>query len=262
MLIDAEHLYIVLNIIIGNAIKYTDKGYITIHIKNNSSHDKQHPQFIKIIVSDTGPGIHADQLKTIFNGFAKEHTNFSNHYRKPSVRLPYAKLLIQHALKGELTIQTLIGEGSSVTINAPYKKTDTDSEQESENQKQPFKPLHILLVEDNDVSRRLEGEMLRNLGYIVEEASTGNEAIAKAKQRSFDFIFLDITLPDMNGIQVFDSIQETQCSETPVIALTSHATEEDIDTFLNKKMLTVMAKPVSIDALKAFFDSYNKSLND
>lgn len=220
IIIDIENLYTVLNIIINNAFDYTKQGSITFKLEDNSESDKQ-GCWVRITIIDTGVGIHEEQLKTILHGFGKETEDNYGHYRKPSVRLPYAKLLIQHVLKGELTIQSELGTGTNISIVIPYDKENDDSSITNSKQQNQAISLKVLLVEDNDVSRRLECEMLRKLNCIIEEAATGHEAIIKANQQKFDFIFLDITLPDMNGIQVFESIQTTLCSSTPVVALTS-----------------------------------------
>ncbi len=258
IILDTEHLYIVLNIILSNAVKYTRQGTINISLERIV----QPPDSVKITVTDTGSGIHAEQLKAILRGFHDKINNeLYNRYQKPSVRLPYARLLVQHLLKGELIIESNLGGGTCVSITIPYEYAPCDASSTKSSQTKPVS-FRALLVEDNDVSRRLEREMLKNLNCVVEEAATGNEALAKASEQLFDFIFLDITLPDMNGIQVFERLSETLCAQTPVIALTSHATEEDIGTFTDKGMLTVIAKPVSFEALKAFFDSYEKSLDD
>lgn len=259
--IDATHLYLILNILINNAIKYTQQGSISVNVEKHV--DKSKNDFIKVVIKDTGPGIHEEQLNAILRDFDSNPFDMvTDLYRKPSVRLPYAKLLIQHILHGEITISSILDKGTSITIQLPYESNHNNAATQNNQKNEANLSTYVLLVEDNDISRRLESDMLSKLGFIVETAASGKEALTKAKTKQFDFIFLDITLPDINGMQVFKLLQETLCAATPVVALTSHATEEDIDNFTNEGMLTVIAKPVNSKSLKEFFDSYNKSLED
>ncbi len=252
VLINSEHVYNVLDILLGNAFKYTETGSITIHIKDRHPLDAV-ANSIEITIADTGPGIHKKELDAITQSFqaGKEYQTIAA-YDKPSVRIPYAFLLVERILKGRFHLESTVNEGTKFTISLPYCDVCMDDFHEVHQER-----LSVLLVEDNNVSRQLESVILSKLDLEVDAVKTGAEAVARAAEKAYNIIFLDITLPDMNGVEAAQQFKNTLCSATPIIALTSHHSDEDIEYFTRHGILTVIPKPVSFDNIKKFLNSYS-----
>jgi len=256
VMINAEHLYIVLGTLISNAIKYTKQGEIKVRVKDIQEKDQS---FFEITVSDTGRGIHQNELRSIIGNFdlSKEPDTY-NEYCKPSVKIPYAYLLTKHALLGEFKIESTFGVGTVITLKIPYNKLESEAEGIAVQDK--THAHQILMIEDNKVSSGLQGKILADLNCQVDFAESAEEGLEKAKNQRYDFIFLDITLPGMSGLEAIPLFQETRCSSTPIVGLTSHISEADIETFTNSGMVTVLKKPMGFEQVERFFRSYTRSL--
>lgn len=253
ILVDNYNLYKVLDVIIYNAIRFTQEGNIT--IKAFTADDG----YLTVVVSDTGIGISESQLKNLFNAFpiSKEQ---NAKYRKFGLRLSIVKKILQ-LIDGDITVQSQEGKGTKVTVKLPFAAIDDAFLADSPAGLMEPIPLTILVVEDDPISLEMEVTLLKRLGHQVDAVASGMEAIKQALQKAYDLIFMDITLPDISGIEATKQIL-TKYPTVPIVAITSHSSEEAVDDLLSQGILTVIPKPISQAAFEEFFANYAKLLSD
>ncbi len=241
-LIDADEnrLQQILYNLIGNAIKFTERGYISIFAE-------QQKEMLAISVSDTGIGIPQNQLDTIFNSFEQGNGSTEREYGGTGLGLSVTKQLVElHG--GDIAVSSEEGKGSIFTITLPIsttRKAQQGSAIEKElahgivkintpQKTQEFdsaiklnrtvtKKFNILIVDDEPVNRRVLQNHLSLAGYGVIEASNGREAIEMFQEElSCDLVLLDIMMPGMSGYEVCEKIREDYLtSELPIILLTA-----------------------------------------
>jgi len=251
ILVDNYNLYKIVDIIVGNAIRFTQQGAIT--IKAYTQHN-----YLTVTVSDTGIGIPATQLSNLFNAFPVSQEQNAK-YRKFGLRLSIVKKMLQ-LVGGDISIQSQEGKGTQVSISLPYERVESVDEPELDTEL-TMSPLTILVVEDDPLSAEIEVALLTQLGHSVDAVATGMQAITRFNQKPYDLIFMDITLPDISGLEAAKLIHKKDKS-IPIVAVTSHSSEEAIDDLLSQGFLTVIPKPISQTALHAFFATYVKLLED
>lgn len=253
ILVDNYNLYKVLDIVIYNAMRFTQQGSITIKAHTMPDH------YLVVTVSDTGIGIPIAQLNNLFNAFPVSREQNAK-YRKFGLRLSIAKKLLQ-LIGGDITLQSQEGQGTQVTIKLPFADFDEKANSDFAAESVLINPLTILVVEDDPISQEIEITLLKKLGHQVDAVATGMEAIKQADQKPYDLVFMDITLPDISGIEATKQIQQ-KYHALPIVAITSHSSEEAIDELLSQGILTVIPKPISQAAFEEFFANYAKSLRD
>jgi two-component system aerobic respiration control sensor histidine kinase ArcB len=255
---------IILNLF-SNAVKFTSKGSISLEV--SLLQKREDNVSLKIILKDTGIGIPADKLETIFEKFSRLDPSYSNHYKGSGLGLYMVKQFIKK-LGGDIKVDSTLGKGSQFTcivqFKIPtlaqmkkYKKThDTQSATVDE---QPVststlsltdkkQPLRVLLVEDTLLPRKVATNLLIDSGCSVSTAETATEAIEKSLQESFDIIYMDIGLPDGNGIDVTKQIRQNPNNPnaaTYIAVLTAHSDPEVKKNCLNAGAQIVLDKPLT-----------------
>jgi len=260
--IDYNNIYEALKIIVANALRFSNKGgVVKVHISDSQGK-------LKITVRDSGVGIAISQINDLFEGdqnYIKDPE--AALYRKPSLRLTLAKMMIE-ASGGELKIERM-SKGTRVIVSAPHKQKEvTKSDDKSIAQiaslgeqliprKDPSKHK-ILIVEDDPLFQQAERGILEGYGHSVSVASTGEDALKKLSKKTYDIVFLDITLPDINGIEIMKKVRKNN-KELRIIVVTSHANTVDVEHFEEMGATLVLTKPVS---RQQFEDCLNFSNDD
>ncbi len=233
----------------SNAIKFTDAGWIKISAQvversGNTAH-------VRFQVDDTGIGINDKFKKRIFGKFSQADPTIARKHGGSGLGLAISQRLVQ-LMRGEIGFNSTFGNGSSFWTILPFEIAADDTVLFD----QPDAPenlincelmgARILLVDDSAVNRMVTGEILRNAGAVVFEAESGPEAIAFMKEQAADVIFMDISMPKMDGLEATAHIRALGGAQTsiPVIALTAYATPEDRERFLANGMDDYVAKPV------------------
>lgn len=248
--IDYKNICDALIIIIRNAIRFSDdKGLVK--IKLDTIEDDQRCYLI-ISVQDFGCGIANTQLENLFASYSEVPSQEKRRYLKPSIQLTKAKMKIE-ASGGVLDIKSTLGEGTTVLIKVPYQFESVVKAKTNEDVSINF--CSVLLVEDNIGIQQIAKQYLGELGYRYDIASTGADAIKLGLENNYDIVFLDITLPDMNGLDVMRAIQQKKGGETLYVALTSHASDDDEDYFISQGVMTVLKKPVTKKQLQECIES-------
>lgn len=257
--LDAMRLRQVLLNLVGNAIKFTRDGRISIEVERSGSLDAA---MIELRVIDTGPGIsEADQAR-VFDDFfmvgggpglgedgdATQDTSPSG----TGLGLGIAQRFVS-SMGGEIGVESTPGEGSLFWLHVPLIPAVPPEEDRAAATaaRRMTAPLRVLLVEDNEINRDLTRHMLRDLGHDVTEACDGRAAVTLAEAQSFDLILMDIRMPVMDGLQATQAIRTGQGPnrEVAIIAVSANVLPEARDRFVAAGMSAFLPKPLDPDDL-------------
>ncbi len=271
---DKTRLGQVLLNLVGNAVKFTDQGEVRLDVRKIIEAPGE--VSLGFAVSDTGPGIAAENLRSIFESFSQADTSVSRRYGGTGLGLAISKKLA-HLLAGEIRVTSEPGKGSTFTLTATFRQ-DTGpaaAARRPETEKKTAKPLadnlHILLVEDNLMNRELAQLLLEEKGHQVTLARDGIEALAALARQAFDCVLMDVQMPNMDGITATELIRNCEAglpasaegreeilaplatrirgSYTPIIAMTAHAMAGDREVCLLAGMDGYITKPFHPEAI-------------
>ncbi len=249
--IDATRLRQVLINLVGNAVKFTDKGSIKVIVAKNNLNDA--PGNILFSVEDTGIGIPTDQIQKLFQEFSQLDSSINRKFGGTGLGLAISKKLVEQ-MGGTIWLTSAPDEGSIFffTIAADIVlKTEPLPQKES----LPIpdkKVAQILIVEDNQVNQKVTIKLLERLGYNnYHIAANGYEAVEQVKKNEFDLILMDIEMPVMNGLEATKTIlQLRNLKKMPIIiAVTANATNEDRERCMGSGMNDFLAKPITLESL-------------
>ncbi len=227
---DPSRLRQVLLNIIGNAVKFTENGSVSVKVMIvDTSSDKV---LIKFIVEDTGIGIKHEQLSNLFKPFSQGDPSISKIYGGTGLGLVISKNLIEN-MGGKIEVESQPGQGSKFTFIIELIPTEAPVPGKSEflSPKPSYKysptgASRILVVDDNEINLMVVEEFLRNAGHITTRASSGQEALDKLQEQPFDMVLLDLHMPVIDGLQTSRRITSLQLAEKPVIMVLTANTDE------------------------------------
>jgi signal transduction histidine kinase/CheY-like chemotaxis protein/ligand-binding sensor domain-containing protein len=241
---DQGRLRQVLVNLLGNALKFTSRGTVTLQVSHSA---KQ----LKLAVSDTGIGIPPDKQNTIFEAFQQADNSTCRRYGGTGLGLTISKKLVE-SMGGQLLLTSELGKGSTFwfTIDAPAASAPPPVAQTSE--EMPARPMKILVVEDNRVNQALILALLRKRGHTSTVAGNGLEALAAIERDSFDLVLMDIQMPEMDGLEAVRRIRKAETMtglRLPVVAMTAQAMAGDREAILAAGMDDYLEKPVQLRRL-------------
>jgi two-component system CheB/CheR fusion protein len=245
---DSIRLNQILLNLLSNAIKFTHKGKIelSVMILNEDSENVN----LEFAVIDSGIGIAADKIDSIFNVFEQAEINTANSYGGTGLGLAIVKQLIE-AQGGSIRLKSKIGKGSTFSFVLPFSKTIKKSEEEIGLVKldSDIKTLRVLVAEDIDLNKLLIKIILNDFGFKHEIVSNGKIALEKLQQNTYDIILMDLNMPEMNGFEATEYIRKTMKLKIPIIALTADVTTADISKCKKFGMDDYISKPINEQAL-------------
>ena len=240
--------------LMNNAIKFTKSGYIKITIDGRPA-DHEGVELLQFKVEDTGCGIRPEDQKKIFENFIQVDSKRNRSVEGTGLGLSITKKLVD-LMKGTIELESVYGEGSTFTVTIPQKIIDRRTIAEAPEIKAAdseklnlftAEDVEVLLVDDNQINRKVAEGFLEPYCLKVDEGESGPEAIELVKTKKYDIIFMDHMMPGMDGIEAVKIIRE-ECGEngtSPVIvALTANAMEGVKNKFLNLGFDDYMAKPI------------------
>ncbi len=233
---------IILNLV-SNAVKFTNKGKITVSAQLLKEDTKK--ATIRFTVTDTGIGIDENKIQTIFETFQQATSETSRLYGGTGLGLAIVKQLVE-AQKGSITVTSKLKEGSAFSFILSFKKTVAIVPLESDIKELDTKiqNLKILVVEDIALNQLLMKTLLDDFGFECDIASNGKLAIEKLESNSYDIILMDLQMPEMNGFEATEYIRNTMNSKIPIIALTADVTTVDLAKCKSVGMNDYVAKPI------------------
>ncbi|AMC11553.1 hypothetical protein Lupro_09870 [Lutibacter profundi] len=251
---------ILLNLI-GNAIKFTNKGSVTVSVKQLKESTKSTTVFFEI--QDTGIGIVSNKINTVFGAFTQAKSDTSRIYGGTGLGLTIVKKLVS-LLSGQITVESKFGKGSVFKFTLPLQKSSSKTKvEEHEEDLAMDKPLNlnILLVDDNKTNQLLGKTRLKRWGCNVDLANNGIEGVKKTQQKLYDVILMDIQMPIMDGYEATKIIKNDiseQVSKIPVIAMTAYTSKNDIKRAINAGMDDYIFKPFKPAEVYKLLKKYGK----
>jgi len=233
---------IILNLM-SNAVKFTHKGKIILNVKLLNEDDEN--VTIEFAITDSGIGIAANKIDSIFNVFEQAETGIANSYGGTGLGLAIVKQLIE-AQGGSISLRSKIGEGSTFSFILSFRKTNLKSEEVVEILKldSDIKDLRVLVAEDIALNQLLIKIILSDFGFEPEIVDNGKIAIEKLQTNTYDIILMDLQMPKMNGFEATDHIRKTMKSQIPIIALTADVSTADVSKCKEIGMNDYISKPI------------------
>ena len=255
---DPTRLRQVLVNLIGNALKFTEEGRITVTTRWQML-DQQQMLWLTIAVQDTGIGIATERLQHMFDAFEQADTSTSRRYGGTGLGLSIARTLAER-MGGGLHAESTLGHGSTFPLDLPLPWRHRLSGEQAllDGELEQGGGQSVLLVEDNPVNQTVIEAILRSLGFNVDLVSTGRKATEAADMQPYAAILMDCRLPDLDGYSVTQQIRshEGPNRHTPIIALTANALQGDRETCLAAGMNDYLAKPFKRSDLRAILQRW------
>ncbi len=239
---------IVVNLL-DNAVKFTTSGSIMVSaVLESKSADSV---LVRISVADTGIGIPPGRQHSIFEPFRQADGSAISNPAGTGLGLAICRKLVT-LFGGTIEIQSQLGAGSTFEFTAWFQKTEGSAEldrQSKIDRTAGARHLSILIAEDNAVNRRLATKVLESAGHQVTAASNGKQAAQLFAAESFDLVFMDIEMPEMDGLEATQAIRagEPKGSHIPIYALTAHAMAGDREKCIAAGMDGYISKPIDVD---------------
>ncbi len=240
--------------LIGNAVKFTEKGSVVLEVRRHDAAENGHFFTLLFSVMDTGIGIPADKMELIFQSFTQADGSTTRKYGGTGLGLNIAMNIVK-LMGGSIWVESETGKGSAFHFTASFSQGMPVGEFKPGGSKacSIATPLRILHVEDNVVIRNYVTGMLVKSAHIVKSAVNGKEAIELLSQEDFDLVLMDIQMPDMDGFEtariIRDPSSPVKNHAVPIIATTAYTRKEDRKRCLESGMNDYVAKPFSISEL-------------
>jgi len=258
---DPVRLHQVILNLVSNAVKFTNKGKITVSVRLLSEDDKN--ATIEFAVTDTGIGISQNKLEKIFDNFQQASSGTSRLYGGTGLGLAIVKQLVE-AQEGSISVKSKLDEGSTFGFILKFQKTKADVESDAGilELDTEVKNIKVLVVEDIALNQLLMKTLLDEFGFGSDIASNGKIAIEKLQTNIFDIVLMDLQMPEMNGFEATDYIRNVLHSTIPIIALTADVTTVDLAKCKAVGMNDYIAKPVDEKILYSkIVGSVKKTIN-
>nr|WP_298056560.1 ATP-binding protein [uncultured Halomonas sp.] len=243
VLVDAGRLRQILLNLISNAIKFTDHGEINVRVSSQVGR-------LLFEVSDTGCGLSKQQQQRLFEPFQQADESVARRFGGTGLGLAICKRLSE-AMQGRLGVTSQLGQGSTFWCELPLLEADPASTPRPTAPQRDFAGTSLLLVEDNAVNRKVAVGLLSRLGCEVVCAENGHDALVLAQSHQVHLIFMDIQLPDMDGLKVTQRLREQGgwLLDVPIVAMTAGGVVDDRQRCLAAGMNDYITKPLSLSAL-------------
>lgn len=252
VLADGQRIRQILFNLVGNAVKFTDSGSVTLRISLDEG-------CLGFTVTDTGSGIASADLARIFEPFEQIDNALTRDKQGSGLGLAICHELAT-LIGGTVTASSAIGVGSSFTLTAPVSAVTEQAERvELERIKTPTSPLEglgeVLVAEDNPTNQIVIRTILEHLGISPSIVANGREAVEAWSQQSWSLILMDVQMPVMDGLAATREIRAEEIAQglepMPIIALTGNALDHQVQECLDAGMTLVVAKPIEIATLIA-----------
>ena len=255
---DKSHLQQALIYLLGNAIKFTEKGKIGIDVKMMKKYEDS--ALLKFSVYDTGIGITSDNFEKVFESFSQANETAGRKFGGSGLGLAIVKHLV-NAMGGSIKFNSpspYNDKGSTsrgtcfeilLPVDTSKEKALSATQQDVESKTVLERKLHVLLVEDNLLNQKLASFILKKIGCHAEIASNGLEALEMIGKQNYDLVLMDVQMPVMDGLQASMAIRKELHLDVPIVALTANTFKEDVENCINAGMNDHLGKPYKEEQL-------------
>ncbi len=248
---DSVRLKQILLNLLGNAIKFTKQGTIEVfceYLDDNT---------VEFVVKDTGIGISEEMKQYLFSPFTQGDTSTTRRFGGTGLGLAISKRLVE-LMHGEISFTSELGIGTSFIVALPFRKIDESlliklkpnlqARADSGNHKlSDSLSFRILIAEDNVINQKVASKIFESLGYHVDIAVNGLEAVQRLNEKEYDIIFMDVMMPEMDGLTATHKIRTEYKGKQPIIvALTANVMSGDKEEYLKKGMDAYLGKPIQV----------------
>ncbi len=254
--------------IVGNAVKFTTRGEVVLHVHCQTDESAK-KAWVQINVKDTGIGISARQQETIFSKFSQADTSITRKYGGTGLGLSITKSLVE-LMGGEISVESEQGKGSEFSVKLPFALVDVllrpeacesaEWSETSAGEKEQNKRQRILLVEDYEANILVATTILESFGYAYEIAHNGREALEKLGRQAFDLVLMDVQMPEMDGFMATQRIRDQERGGNkppiPIIGMTAHALQGDREKCIAAGMDDYIPKPFQPYEVKEKIQQY------
>ncbi|MBC7796776.1 MAG: response regulator, partial [Pyrinomonadaceae bacterium] len=278
---DAGRLRQILNNLIGNALKFTETGGVTLHVEKIEETEQK--SVLRFGISDTGIGIAPEVQKTLFEPFTQGDISTTRRFGGTGLGLAICRQLLE-LMNGEIGIQSALRQGTTFWFVVPFEKSsvvyDVDEMLDSKtfmrevNAKNDLvltdnvetfdkRKVKILVVEDNIVNQKVAVGMLKNLGYVSDVAENGREAIDAINNNKYDLVLMDCQMPLLDGYEATKEIRRTETPEKRVVivAMTANASPGEADRCRAIGMDDYLCKPFKKEELAYVLEKHLSANN-
>ena len=257
LIVDPLRLRQIVANLIGNAVKFTDQGSITLKAEKISQNGSDE---LMIEVIDSGIGIADSQKERLFDAFTQADQSIYKPDSGTGLGLAISKQLIE-LMQGAIGVKDNEKNGATFWIRFPILETNQMPEPKQEKalvqSDSRYTGLRVLVADDNAINRKLITTLLMQRGVLPTEAIDGKSALDIALNNNFDLILMDIRMPELNGIEVTEKLRQANTDKhTPIIALTAHALPHEQKSFLDAGMDTCITKPILDHQLFKLIDQW------
>ncbi len=265
---DRLRLQQVLGTLVANAIKFTHTGFVEVaadseHVRTNGSRVRM----LRFTVRDTGVGMTEEEVEKLFKPFARTENEFTDKYSGAGLGLAIAQKLVD-AMHGTIRVESEPGKGTTVELVIPFepvpehlRRAPKRREGEAAGAAAEAPVASVIVADDEESSRHLNASLLKFLGYPCEVVSSGQELMAKLRQRTYPMILLDIMMPGLDGLEITRRIRNGDCGEgnreAYIIAVTVCSEEEDRERCLKAGVNAFLTKPLTVQALREAIHAYH-----
>jgi len=247
--------------LVDNAIKFTEKGEVAITTSLVGYGDGK--ATLRFSVRDTGIGIPKEQTDELFQSFSQADDTITRRYGGTGLGLAIVRQLVE-MMKGTLTVESAPGHGSTFLFTVRLGEVATgqqcpDCRVKRERWRNPpqdngkisaGKVGRVLLVEDNIINQQVAVEFLKQSGCVVDVAGNGLEGVMRVCDTPYDLVFMDVQMPEMDGLEATRIIRKKGFTDLPIVAMTAHAMARDRDQSLAAGMNDHLVKPIDPDELE------------
>ena len=251
---DPKYLQQILNNLVGNAIKFTDHGWVKVTVDQLVIEGER--LWVEIRVSDTGMGIPKQEIPRLFDSFTQLDGSITRRFGGTGLGLSITRQLVE-LMGGTIDVKSTVGEGSEFSVSIPLLRTNAEGAAKKKLVKNrelqnDLADKTLLVAEDDDISRTVILSILKAKGYQIVVARDGLEAVEAWQTEKPDAVLMDIQMPGIDGIEATRKIREAERESggyTPIVALTAHAIHGDRERFIASGMDDYVPKPIDMEQL-------------
>ncbi|MBE0597806.1 MAG: response regulator [Desulfuromonadales bacterium] len=248
---DAGRLRQVLVNLVGNAVKFTEQGEVTVQVSPHpAGGEREGKGFLLFSVQDTGIGVAPEKADRLFRTFSQVDASLTRRYGGTGLGLALSKRIVEH-FGGEIWMQSEPGRGSTFSFTLALVPPEVAPP--------AIRDVRILLAEDDPMVRDLLRMALESRGWSVVTAGSGSQALDAWESGHFDLLLMDVQMPEMDGLEATRVLRQRESASEahlPIIALTAHARQEDREACRQAGMDDYLAKPIQLQTLFATIERH------